>query len=145
LGQKGGVSQEWPVRNADLRVQFKQVTGPGTENNPKKLLYSNVLVAPEDDPGNYSVSDSLDAEGKYNILIDINAGLGKQHYEFVVTALPQPEDRIFSIFLLVMLALLIFAMVWAYLQSTRQPEETSEINSTTATGEVSKAEEKVNL
>ncbi|NWJ47774.1 MAG: hypothetical protein HXX08_18125 [Chloroflexi bacterium] len=116
LAQKGGVDQEYPVRNANFTVQFKQISGPGTENNPKKLLISNVLVATESDPGNYEVADSLAAEGKFLVSMNIDASPGKQKYEFEINALPQPEDRIFSIFLLFMVALFVFALVITYIR-----------------------------
>ncbi len=119
LGQKGGVDQEWPVRNASITVQFKQTSGPGTENKPQVLITSNVLVAPEADPGNYEVADSLPAEGNYNVIMNINGSAGKATYIFSVYAQAQPDDRIFSIFLLVCVALFVFGLVITYLTQAK--------------------------
>jgi hypothetical protein len=145
LGVKAGISQELPARGANITVQFKQITGPGTEDNPKKLLISNVLVAPENDPGNYEVADSLDTEGVFRVIMNIDGAQGKEKFEFEVTALPQPEDRIFSIFLLVMLAIFVFALVFTYLKQSGQEVKT--VNKTATPPEEigsTKTEEKIN-
>jgi preprotein translocase subunit SecG len=126
IGQKAGVDQEWPVRNATVKVQFKQLTGPGTEANPRILVTRNVLVAPEADPGTYEVADSLPAEGKYQLQLNIENNSTSTPYSIEITALPQPDDRLFSIFLLVMIALFIFGLVISYLHQSGQANQAKE-------------------
>ncbi len=126
IGQKAGVDQEWPVRNATVKVQFKQLTGPGTEANPQILVTRNVLVAPEADPGTYEVADSLPAEGKYQLQLNIENNTTSTPYSIEITALPQPDDRLFSIFLLVMISLFIFGLVISYLHQSGQANQAKE-------------------
>jgi|GEM_PF-2495273 len=131
IGQKAGVDQEWPVRNATVKVQFKQLTGPGTEANPQILVTRNVLVAPEADPGTYEVADSLPAEGKYQLIMSVENNGTITPYNIEIAALPQPDDRFFSIFLLVMISLFIFGLVISYLHQSGQANQARELRSET--------------
>jgi hypothetical protein len=118
LGQGANVSQEYPVRGANVRLRFQHLTGPGTEAKPgtgyQKI--SQELIVSETDPGNYEVSDSLNAEGNYRALLTIEQNGSKVDYQFDFYAQPLPDDLLLNVFILSLIVLFVFSLAFIYLK-----------------------------
>ena len=120
LGRQANISQEYPVRGAKVSVRFKQLTGPGTEPGSQIDTYHQVLPADESEPGNYEMEDSLLSEGRYQVLITLDSGAGKNETNFEFTAQPQPDDRFVSLILLALFPLGLLTLVYLYVSQGRK-------------------------
>jgi hypothetical protein len=131
LGRQVNVSQEYPVRDAQVTVQFRQLTGPGTQPGSTIDTYHKALAANETEPGNYEMEDSLLSEGRYQTIINMDSGVGKSNLTFEFTAQPQPDDRIVSLLLLALFPLGLLLLVYFYV---RRPKSASNQSSNQAEG-----------
>ncbi len=124
LGRQVNVSQEYPVREAQVSVLFKQLTGPGTEPGSKIENYHKTLAANEAGPGTYEMEDSLLSDGRYQTLITISSNVGKSETSFEFVAQPQPDDRFFSLLLLALFPTALLTLVYFYVRRPRNNGET---------------------
>lgn len=122
LGRQENIAQEYPVRSAKVTVQFKQLSGPGTQPNSQIDTYHKELVAKESEPGTYEMEDSLLSEGRYQAIIKLDSSVGKSQTAFEFTAKPQPDDRFFSVLLLAMFPLGLLTLVYLYV---RRPKDSA--------------------
>ncbi len=115
VGQPSGVSQEMPVRGAQMLVQFYHVSGPGADKSASYIQRRD-LVATESEPGTYELDDSIQNEGVYRLTFTLTNGRQQSETSFEITAQPQPDDRFFSVLLLSLFPIFLGWLVWMYLK-----------------------------
>jgi len=116
LGRKANVAQEYPVQNAQVTVEFKQLTGPGTQAGSRLENYHKPLIATQSEPGTYEMQDSLLSDGRYRTIIKLDSTVGKSETSFEFVAQPQPDDRLLSLLLLALFPLGLLTLVFLYVR-----------------------------
>ncbi len=129
-GLPSGVSQETPVRGAQMLVQFEHLSGPGADKT-NSYLQRRDLIALETEPGTYELDDSIQNEGVYRITLNLQQGPQKAVTSFEITARPEPDDRFFSVLLLSLFPIFLAWLIWMYLKRPGPPKNQTDQDSTT--------------